>query len=190
MPFTGYGLLKAVRSHVVESPDVAVSLETGRPNACNQCHLDRTLRWAAGHLETWYGIAQPRFSPDEETVPASVLWALRGDAAQRALMAWSFGWEDAREASGSDWMVPFLGVLIADPYDAVRFIAQRSLRSYPGFREIEPDANMVPGREEQIAMIRSFIESLRGRTPEPILDKETFDRLLAERDHRPVGLFE
>ncbi|MCZ6598284.1 MAG: C cytochrome precursor, partial [Planctomycetota bacterium] len=190
MPFTSYGLLKAVRSHVVASPDVAVSLATGRPNACNQCHLDRTLRWAAEHLEAWYGIEQPALTTDEETVPASILWALRGDAAQRALMAWSFGWEDARAASGTGWMVPFLGVLMADPYDAVRFIAQRSLRSYPGFREFEQDANMVPGREEQIELMKRFIVSLRGRTPEPLLDKVIFDRLLGERDQRPVILFE
>ena len=41
MPHTTYGLLKAIRSHTIDSPNVAVDLETGRPNACNLCHLDK-----------------------------------------------------------------------------------------------------------------------------------------------------
>ena len=106
MPYTTYGLLKAIRSHQVDSPDVTASVETGRPNACNQCHLDKSLGWAAAELETRYGIAPPELSRDQREVAAGVLWALEGDAGQRALAAWSFGWEPAREASGSDWMGP------------------------------------------------------------------------------------
>jgi hypothetical protein len=48
MPYTTYGLLKTIRSHQISSPSVAASLQTGRPNACNLCHLDRTLAWTAG----------------------------------------------------------------------------------------------------------------------------------------------
>ena len=39
-----------------------VELETGRPNACNLCHLDRTLAWTAKHLEGWYGFAPPELN--------------------------------------------------------------------------------------------------------------------------------
>ena len=41
MSHTAYGLLKAIRSHHISSPSVASSVQTGRPNACNQCHLDK-----------------------------------------------------------------------------------------------------------------------------------------------------
>src|SRR5262249_37039935 len=40
MPHTTYGLLKTIRSHQISSPSVQASLDTGRPNACNLCHLD------------------------------------------------------------------------------------------------------------------------------------------------------
>src|SRR5437867_304716 len=43
MPHTTYGLLKSIRSHWIDSPSVQSSLKTGRPNACNLCHLDRSL---------------------------------------------------------------------------------------------------------------------------------------------------
>ena len=37
---------ESIRSHQVSSPSVAESLPpVGRPNACNLCHLDRTLAW-------------------------------------------------------------------------------------------------------------------------------------------------
>ncbi|HSH75386.1 MAG TPA: cytochrome c3 family protein, partial [Longimicrobiales bacterium] len=55
MPHTTYGLFSAIRSHRIDSPRVRVSLESGRPNACNLCHLDRTLAWSAEYLNDWYG---------------------------------------------------------------------------------------------------------------------------------------
>lgn len=95
MPYTTYGLHKAIRSHQIDSPTVTASLKTGRPHACNQCHLDKTLLWSAQHLQKWYGQTIPDMSQDEKTVAASLLWLLRGDAGQRALMAWNLGWDSA-----------------------------------------------------------------------------------------------
>ena len=55
MPHTTYGLFSAMRSHRIDSPSVRVSVETGRPNACNLCHLDETLAWSGRYLNEWYG---------------------------------------------------------------------------------------------------------------------------------------
>ena len=139
MPHTTYGLLKAIRSHTIDSPSVQSSLATGRPNACNACHLDQTLGWTAEYLESWFDIEQPEIPDDERTIAAAVLWALKGDAAQRALAAWSMGWPPAREASGHDWLTPYLAEFLTDNYHAVRFIAYRSLRLQPGFEDLEFD---------------------------------------------------
>jgi len=54
MPHTSYGLLKGIRSHQINSPTVKASLATGRPNACNLCHLDKTLAWSGQKLNEWY----------------------------------------------------------------------------------------------------------------------------------------
>ena len=87
MPYTTYGLLKAIRSHTITSPSVHESLKVGRPNACNQCHTDKTFKWTATHLKKWYDQPVPPFSAYQESVPATLLWALSGDAGQRALAA-------------------------------------------------------------------------------------------------------
>lgn len=199
MPFTSYGILKAHRSHMVDSPSVASSLATGRPNACNLCHLDQTLAWTAGHLEARYGIEPPRLDEDERTIAASVLWALRGDAGQRILIAWHMGWRPAMEVSGSDWMVPFLKELMLDPYDAVRFVAGRSLSRHEGYGDLAYD--YVAGAEHLQATARTVEgrwsaapRATRGRSllqrEDGGLESALFARLLSERDHRPVSLNE
>lgn len=104
MPHTTYGLLKGIRSHRIDSPDVSATLRTDRPNACNQCHLDRTLAWSANYLEKWYQISAPEILEEQRNVAASVLDILKGAAAKQALVAWTMGWEPARQASGSDWL--------------------------------------------------------------------------------------
>lgn len=54
-PYTTYGFKKTIRCHTITSPSVAATLATGRPNACNQCHLDAPLGFAADKLHEWHG---------------------------------------------------------------------------------------------------------------------------------------
>ena len=139
MPHTTYGLLKGIRSHQIDAPSIKVNLETGRPNACNLCHLDQTIEWSAEYLEKWYGQPKPVLNLENRNIAASVLWLLKGDAGLRALTAWHYGWKDAQEASGVSWQVPILARLLEDPYSAVRFITARSLRSYTGLEDLDFD---------------------------------------------------
>ena len=139
MPHTSYGLLQAIRTHTITSPNAHVSKSTGRPTACNLCHLDRTLGWTADQLEKWYKQSKPTLdSPDNETSQV-VRTLLEGDAAQRALTVWALSWEPATEAAGRTWSAPYAALLLKDPYPAVRFMAARSLRSLPGFAGFEYD---------------------------------------------------
>jgi hypothetical protein len=204
MPHTSWGLLRAIRSHTIDSPDVATSVATGRPNACNQCHLDRTLAWTAGKLEDWYGIEPPPLSGDARTIAASILWTLSGDAVQRALMAWSMGWDAAHEVSGSRWMVPYLCSLLIDPYDAVRYAAQRSLQRFPEYRDVTADGVAGATKSEQAAMMSSILagwtRSFPGSgdrsgphlliQPDARIDRERFARLSAQRQDHDLVLFE
>lgn len=204
MPHTTYGLLKGIRSHQVSSPSVTASIETGRPNACNQCHLDRTLAWSAKWLEEWYGIAPPELSQEQREVAASILWATKGDAGQRALMAWSYGWEEARKASGTEWMTPFLGLMLFDPYHAVRYIAQRGMQKQTGFEHLMSGYDFARsiGECNEVAQ-RIFAawsngasSPYRRKDPEllvtPAGELRTYDFtvLLKDRDERPVVLNE
>lgn len=200
MPYTSYGLLKALRSHRISNPTVTESLETGRPNACNLCHLDKTLAWTSDYLDRWYGTPKPALDADEQTVAASLLWLLRGDAGQRAIAAWNMGWQPAQQASGTTWLPPYLGLLLDDPYDAVRFIANRSLRSLPGFAGFGGDF-MAP-LPQRMADVARAVAAWRlaggaGRgDPALLLDRSGnltesgWRRLFEQRDNRRVRLNE
>lgn len=199
MPHTSYGLLKAVRSHQVDSPDVAVTLETGRPVACNQCHLDKPLGWTADRLTEWYGQPRPELSEDQQEVAASILWLLSGDAGQRALTAWTYSWPPALEVSGDDWQAPMLTWLFDDPYQAVAFIAGRSLHSLPGYDQIGYD---FLGNEEHVHAKRDEVRALWQQRPSQrprttVLIDETgqlllkeIERLYSQRDNRRISLTE
>ena len=201
MPYTSYGLLRAIRSHTVTSPSVRESVELGRPNACNLCHLDRTLAWSADHLRNWYAQPAPPLDDNERSVAASILWLLRGDAGQRALAAWSYGWEPAQEVSGTSWMVPYLGELLGDRYDAVRFIAAGSLRTIPGFETLQYD--FTGDRQDRIEAAVGALRAWRNgslararRDPELLfgvdgtLDTAAMRRIFDQRDNRPLFLRE
>ena len=204
MPHTTYGLLKAIRSHTIgRSPSVRESVDYGRPNACNLCHLDKSLSWTGHYLEEWYG--RPRENlpgKEEETRSAALLWLLRGDPAQRALAAWHMGWAPAVAASGSDWMAPFLAEVLDDSYSGVRFIAGRSLQRIAGFEDIgydyiAPEASLVEAKRQVQARWRRMhpLETFRARSelffdPQGEVDVGAVRNVMRRRDRRHVHISE
>jgi hypothetical protein len=201
MPHTTYGLLKAIRSHTIDSPRVNTSLKTGRPNACNLCHLDQTLEWTSSKLHDWYSQPQERLSDEHKSTSAALHWLLTGDAGQRAVVAWHFGWEPAKEISGTFWMPPHLAQLLVDPYSAVRYITQRSLRRYSGFENfsydfIAPTVERAQARDRALEIWRGTASPTnRPRDsvllqPNGLVQEDKVKGLLDQRDNRRMELFE
>ena len=90
-----------------------------------------------------------QLTEDQNTIPASILWSLQGDAGQRALMAWAMGWSLAQQASGTNWQGWILAELLNDSYDVVPLIAARSLRTLPGFNNFQADPIAPPAAREE-----------------------------------------
>ena len=197
MPYTTYGLLKTIRSHQISSPSVRATVDTGRPDACNLCHLDKTLAWTADYLEKWYATAKPRLGDEEQSVAASLLWLLSGDAGQRAIVAQSLGWAPAQQASGTGWIAPYLALFLDDPYDAVRYIASRSLKTLPGFQAFAFDyvAPQTTRAAQRIQAMQIWRATRDGRIPgraqllinaDGSFNAEVINRLSRERNNRRV----
>ena len=197
MPYTTYGLLKTIRSHQVSSPSVQAMLGTGRPNACNLCHLDKPLGWTMGYLERWYSLRPVALSDDDRSIAASLVQLLRGDAGQRAIVAQTMGWAPAQRTSGTDWLAPYLALLLTDSYDAVRYIAARSLDSLAGYERLGFDFVSAPdqrlaGRARALQIWRSS-RAPGARTGSALLmnadgtfKADIIDRLIRERNNRRV----
>ncbi len=198
MPHTTYGLLNGIRSHKITSPSVQVNLDTRRPNACNLCHLDQSLQWTAGHLNEWYKHPIPELDKDDQSYAAGALWSLRGDALQRVLTAWSMGWKPAQEASGTDWMAPYLTKLMTDNYDAVRYVSGRSLKRLPEFNNAKWDYIAPPPIRDRMAkaVVQEWLNQPRAHPDKERLifneagqpNQREFERLLEDRDHTVFNL--
>ncbi|HVR20527.1 MAG TPA: cytochrome c3 family protein, partial [Polyangiaceae bacterium] len=193
MPYTAYALFKGIRSHRIDNPSVpsAESDAAGvRPNACNLCHLDKSLAWTRAELARRSGTVRrgvadadapsPPQNPSS-SIPYSLEVLLTGDAAERAVMAWAFGLPETRTASGDDWQAPYLAALLDDPYSAVRFIAGRSLRSFSGYSKLDYDFLAAPERRRQAR------DAVLARFP---AERSRIAALLARQDARPVSISE
>ncbi len=55
MPSKTYMVVDPRRDHSIRVPRPDLSREQGTPNACNQCHENRTAQWATDHVKKWYG---------------------------------------------------------------------------------------------------------------------------------------
>ncbi len=160
MPKTTYALLKGIRSHRIETPSARTAVLTGRPTACNLCHLDRSIAWTAARLGEWgHAETLPEVEASVLAQPAAARLALAGDAAMRALVADALGDPAVRAAAGSDWQAELLDVLATDDYAAVRLIAERSRTAY-------------------------------GAPARALVDAPTRGILLAERDRRAITISE
>lgn len=205
MPFTTFGLFRAVRSHQIDSPAVGPARgKGGRPPACNLCHLDRSLGWTAEHLTRWYRkpAPTPPLTEEENSRAAGALLALRGDAVQRVLVAWSMGWPPALAASGQEWQAAYLTLALTDDYAVIRRVAETSLRKWRAFADISYDFAAHPSVVE--ASVSPIIERwAESRTPlaadkarrvfllpNGALDAAAVGAQLDRRDNTPIELKE
>ena len=62
MPDKVYMGIDARRDHSFRIPRPDLSASLGVPNACNQCHTDETVDWAAQNTQAWYGDQPPHFA--------------------------------------------------------------------------------------------------------------------------------
>ena len=96
-------------------------------------------------------------------------------------------------------MAPYLGQLLNDPYEAVRFIARRSLQGLPGQDVLDYDF-VGPVKQRLAASQRVLQQWSRQDRPQPraalLIDAEgklntkLFEQLLQQRDDRPLRLAE
>jgi predicted CXXCH cytochrome family protein len=202
MPRTVYGLFTAIRSHQITSPSTADVLATGRPSACNLCHLDQTLDWTNRQLVEWYGHSPQELNDEQKRFSAAAVLLLKGDAAQRVLLACAAGWKPALAASGEDWLPPLLAPLLDDPSPVARLVSSWSLMSIDG--RYVPDYDFAVPPKQRPAVAPEVIAAWKTRPPRDRgnlfprvfmkpggeLDEEEVQRFVRQRDDRGLYIAE
>ncbi len=188
MPHQVYSLFTTHRSHRIQNPELADSLGTGKPHACNLCHLDKSLGWTREQLGKW----SPRhlkvqLPPEEETTSHALLMLARGDARSRAVVAGAFANEAARKASGTDWYGLYLTRLLeGERYPIVRYLLHRGLKAAHGDAAGPYDYLAPPGRrQEQVRELKKRFEATPIRRALPHLPDEAALRKLLEGRRDP-----
>jgi predicted CXXCH cytochrome family protein len=54
MPHEVHGVKATMRDHSMSFPEPENTVRYGVPNACNECHADKTAEWALENVERWY----------------------------------------------------------------------------------------------------------------------------------------
>ncbi len=205
MPRITYGLLEGMITHRISSPDPAAWLgRSDHPDACTQCHVERSRAWAAESMAQLglRGSKPERAAlPEEAAASRIVLDLLGGDPIQRNLAADALAQPGA---TGSiEQRLAWLADGLEDEYPSVRWFAWRGLRTL--IAEL-PQSDRAD-RERREALERALaqydylgpiaervavITAVRARVgPSPLLDRiELRERLLSDRQALAIWIGE
>jgi predicted CXXCH cytochrome family protein len=187
MPVSTYMVVDKRHDHSLRIPRPDLSVKLGTPNACNDCHADKSAQWAADAIERWHGPDRKGFQNYAEAFQAS--WTGRADAAMllAAVAASPTAPSIARASalqelhsrvSPANIDLARRGLADADPM--VRIAALDMLDGLPGER-IWPLVSPLLSDPSRGVRIRAV--SLLGAVPvasRPAPDRATFERAAAE----------
>jgi tetratricopeptide (TPR) repeat protein len=136
------------RDHSLRIPRPDLSVQHGTPNACVQCHEDKSDKWAASQVEKWYGKERPyHFSEDlilgrrrEPEFVAALIKMLADTATPIIARATAIQYiNDTQHPNGNNNVIPFL----KSPEPLIRIQAVRSLNDLPGDQKITQVAPLL-----------------------------------------------
>lgn len=130
MPEVVSGVMSFHPTHKITIPEPGVTIQKNVPNACNQCHVDRSVNWTVDAVKRiWSGhyASLARSSDPQFDVAESIRGLFGGDALTRAMMA-----DAITKHSDADWARPLLAEAFStDNYPIVRFFAANGLMRKP-----------------------------------------------------------
>ena len=135
MPRAVYGVMTIHRTHLISTPNVAKDLGVGKPNACLNCHAERTPAWAAaeiGRLWPKQAVAASatitRGDGADSQLSDGLAALLAGDPVRQAIAAYELGQLDQAEALAPlHARVSWLLESLKDDRPAIRRFASQSL---------------------------------------------------------------
>lgn len=186
MPTRTYMQIDARHDHSIRIPRPDLSASIGTPNACNECHVDRSAQWAADQVRTWY----PRpdlgfqrfataFDADERNVPgasdslgriandSTQPWFVRASALAR-LGRYS---DDVAAQAARAW--------IADPHPLVRLAALQILENFGAGERIRIGAARLSDSVRAVRQGAAYLLAPVADSLDPSM-RRAFDSAAAE----------
>jgi hypothetical protein len=163
MPRQTLGIDRLVRTHRVGMPVEAAMVSKNLANACNICHLDRSLRWTLTELERGWGkpiaVAATDDNPVEWDQAMGDVWLKGKHTGMRRVAAETY----VQSAWGRSKLSDLIGAL-NDPEPINRVIIRRAVEKAwarkLGTEEYDPTA---PPADRAVQIERLLDRSARGR---------------------------
>jgi predicted CXXCH cytochrome family protein len=187
MPEHTYMVFDRRHDHSFRIPRPDLSARLGTPNACNDCHADKSAQWAASAIETWHGANRKGWQKyaeafhsawTDQTDAAALLAVVAADPNTPAFARASALTELASHVSPSNINLARAG--LADPDPMVRIGALDMLENVPA-GQIWPIVSPLLSDSSPGVRIRAV--ALLAAVPtasQPPADRERFERAAAE----------
>lgn len=186
MPTNTYMQIDVRHDHYFRIPRPDLTIKYGIPNACNQCHKDKSLEWAEKNIEKWYGKVSDK---DDYT---DILEGGRKNkpAAESDLINLAKNKEQANivratalfllQSYHSSATLHTFIVLTSDPDPWVRMYAIRGLAGLPVAQKL---TILTPLLNDSILAVRTEAAKMLAGVPEKLmtpLQQQTFNKALSE----------
>ena len=187
MPVNTYMVVDKRHDHSLRIPRPDLSVKLGTPNACNNCHADKSTQWAADEVERWHGPVRKGFQNFAEAFQASRTDSIDAPALLAAVATSPTTPAIARASALSEFqsrVTPAnIGLArngLADPDPMVRIGALDMLDGLPGER-VWPLVS--PLLSDSSGGVRIRAVSVLAAVPtanQPTSDRAAFERAAAE----------
>ena len=121
MPRITEGLVSIIRTHTIFSPTNTAMIEANEPNACNLCHVEKSINWTLNYLKEWYGTELqekqlPKYSNRDGS--AAIGW-------MKSPLVWTrMASASALTGSRAFWAMPELVNFLDDSFPVARHLHQ------------------------------------------------------------------
>jgi predicted CXXCH cytochrome family protein len=187
MPTRTYMVVDQRHDHSFRVPRPDLSAKLGTPNACNDCHRDKSAEWAASAVERWHGPDRKGFQNYAEAFHAA--WTNQGNAATLLAAVASdrdapaFARTSALTELGSRVSPTNLNLAragLSDPDPMVRIGALDMLEGVPAARAWQLAAPLLSDSSRGVRMRAASLLAVVPSTRQPATDRERFERAAAE----------
>jgi Flp pilus assembly protein TadD len=187
MPTTTYMVVDPRHDHSMRIPRPDRTVAMGVPNACNQCHTERSPRWASDYIRTWFPQPKPGFQTFADALHAGdqrapgargALLAVLEDEAQPAIARASAIARMAGQLTPDT--LPFIVNALNDRDPSVRMAAVSALSQAESRTRLRYLPRMLTDAARVVRM--DAARALAGEPERELAaeDRGAFDRAIAE----------
>ncbi|OQZ00892.1 MAG: hypothetical protein B6D35_04720 [Candidatus Brocadia sp. UTAMX2] len=179
MPSRTYMVVDPRRDHSFRVPRPDLSKKLGVPNACNDCHADKSTAWAAEHFAKWYG--QPKSGMHYGEIFRDASRCTPGTDADLVHLV-----EDNQQSSmvratailqlrnyPNESSLKTLGKMLQDPNPLIRSVAVASLDVLPPKDRVH---FLLPVLQDSVRLVRTLAARSIAAVPSDVLSNEAWQQ--------------